>query len=305
LITLEFVGFAAISGFTIFLGLPVAIMKNVSARSKGFLNAITIGVLIFILIEILPTAKNITESVVLNSSAVSGVEYVLALLLGLVVGIFALVGYEIRFIRIRRRRKEPENEFLGVVGTAGKKRSVGLGEAEASGIIMDTASLKSKVEASQGVSVHEGKQLALLIAIGIGVHNFTEGLAIGQSYVSAVAGTLAYLLILGFAIHNSTEGFGIAAPMAGYTPSYPYLLSLGLIGGAPTLIGALVGAIWPGNPLLLVFILSTAAGALIYIISGMFYVARRQTSNQLFMFGLFLGFIIAYGTDLWLAMLGA
>ena len=71
MITAELAILAAISGFTIFLGLPVAIMKRVTAKVKGFLNAITIGVLIFILIEVLPQAKTYTEAAArIASSAV-------------------------------------------------------------------------------------------------------------------------------------------------------------------------------------------------------------------------------------------
>ena len=57
-------------------------------------------------------------------------------------------------------------------------------------------------------------RLAMMIAIGVGAHNFSEGLAIGQSYVSGAIG-LAILLIIGFGAHNATEGFGIAGPLTG------------------------------------------------------------------------------------------
>ena len=56
-------------------------------------------------------------------------------------------------------------------------------------------------------------RLALLIAVGIGLHNFAEGLAIGQSAASGET-SLALLLVIGFGLHNATEGFGIVAPMA-------------------------------------------------------------------------------------------
>src|SRR5262249_30072544 len=80
-----------------------------------------------------------------------------------------------------------------------------------------------------------GSQLAPLIAIGIGVHNFGEGLAIGQA-ASAGEISLAVTLIVGFGLHNATEGFGICGPMTaeGTQPTWKYLVVLGLIGGAPT-----------------------------------------------------------------------
>ena len=87
-----------------------------------------------------------------------------------------------------------------------------------------------------------GKQLALLIAIGIGVHNFGEGLAIGQAAAND-ATALAVTLIVGFALHNATEGFGIVGPMSGEgtRPSWTFLALLGLIGGGPTFLGTLLG----------------------------------------------------------------
>jgi ZIP family zinc transporter len=303
MITPELVGLAAISGFTIFLGLPVAMMKRVGASLKGFLNAITIGVLIFILIEVLPTAKNYAEGAMISDSGV-GSGYVAALIGGLALGIFGLVAYEMRFIKVKQKR----NTSVSTNALVSKSTSVNIGSAQASGSVVPAATteLSPKPILAQLLASEEAKRLALTIAIGIGVHNFTEGLAIGQTYIASEASTIAisYLLIIGFAIHNSTEGFGIAAPMTGHIPSIRYLTVLGLIGGAPTFVGALVGAVWQTNDLMLTFFLALAAGALIYIIAGMFYVARRQTSNQLFMLGIFIGFLVAYGTDLFLALKG-
>src|SRR5947209_8815456 len=92
------------------------------------------------------------------------------------------------------------------------------------------------------------RRLALLIAVGIGLHNFAEGLAIGQSAATGQI-ALATLLVIGFALHNATEGFGITAPLAGDTgadgtlrrPSWGLLLLFGLIGGGPTFLGTAVG----------------------------------------------------------------
>jgi zinc transporter ZupT len=83
-------------------------------------------------------------------------------------------------------------------------------------------------------------QLALMVAIGIGLHNFGEGLAIGSAYsVGELA--LGTTLIVGFAIHNTTEGLAIVAPLASEKPRARALLGLGLIAGGPAVIGALVG----------------------------------------------------------------
>src|SRR5207253_10344622 len=94
--------------------------------------------------------------------------------------------------------------------------------------------------------VAAGRRLALMIAIGIGLHNFGEGLAIGGSAARGEVG-LATILMIGFALHNATEGFGITAPLAANAgddrrrPSWAYLLGLAAIGGGPTFIGTWVG----------------------------------------------------------------
>ena len=83
-------------------------------------------------------------------------------------------------------------------------------------------------------------QLALMVAIGIGLHNFGEGLAIGSAYaVGELA--LGAFLVVGFAIHNTTEGLAIVAPLANEKPRPGRLLGFGLIAGAPAITGALVG----------------------------------------------------------------
>lgn len=86
------------------------------------------------------------------------------------------------------------------------------------------------------------RRLASLIAVGIGLHNFGEGLAIGGSAAKGEI-TLATLLVIGFALHNATEGFGIVAPLAAADdrPSWGLLALLGLIGGGPTFLGTAVG----------------------------------------------------------------
>src|SRR3970282_1661486 len=72
--------------------------------------------------------------------------------------------------------------------------------------------------------------LALMIAIGIGLHNFGEGLAIGQAFVQGSL-ALAFTLVIGFGLHNATEGFGIVAPLSGEKPKLGFIALLGLIGG--------------------------------------------------------------------------
>ena len=121
-----------------------------------------------------------------------------------------------------------------------------------------------------------GMQLALLIAVGIGVHNFGEGLAIGQA---ATAGqvSLAVTLIVGFSLHNATEGFGICGPMSGEgtRPSWGFLALLGAIGGAPTFFGTVLGQAWSSEAMTVVFF-AVAAGSILYVVQELFAVNRKH-----------------------------
>ena len=109
-----------------------------------------------------------------------------------------------------------------------------------------------------------GLQLALMIAIGIGLHNLGEGLAIGSAYaVGELA--LGAFLVIGFAVHNTTEGIAIVAPLTRERPSLGRLLALGLIAGAPAIVGALVGASID-NAELSAFLIGVGVGAIVQVI---------------------------------------
>ena len=142
-----------------------------------------------------------------------------------------------------------------------------------------------------------------MIATGIGLHNFSEGLAIGQS---AGRGEIAFatVLIIGFGLHNATEGFGIVGPLAGgERPSWSFLGLVGLIGGGPTFLGTIVGYFFTSTPMSVLF-LSLAAGALVYILGELFYINRRPGTKFSAGLGLFIGFMFAYLTDLILVSVG-
>src|SRR5205085_10713357 len=108
-----------------------------------------------------------------------------------------------------------------------------------------------------------------LIAVGTGLHNFSEGLVIGQA-ARFGAISLATLLILGFGLHNATEGFGIAAPLtSGTRPSWVFLGLAGLIGGGPTFLGTVLGYSVQSEPVFVLF-LALAAGSIFYVIAELF-----------------------------------
>jgi ZIP family zinc transporter len=142
------------------------------------------------------------------------------------------------------------------------------------------------------------QSLSLAIATGLGLHNLSEGLAIGESaHVGAIAFT--GVLAAGFALHNITEGFGIAAPMTTETKpaSWRFLALAGLIGGGPTFVGTWIGYL-ASSPYFSVAFLAVAAGALLYVLNELFNLGRKLTSPPAFAWGLLLGFLTAYGTDL-------
>ena len=110
----------------------------------------------------------------------------------------------------------------------------------------------------------EGAHLALLVAVGIGLHNLGEGVAIGSAY-AAGALALGAFLVVGFALHNTTEGLAIVAPVAKTEPSLRRLALLGLIAGAPAVLGAWIGAA-AFNASLAAFLFGFGAGAIVQVI---------------------------------------
>ncbi|APX00466.1 ZIP family metal transporter [Arthrobacter sp. QXT-31] len=142
-------------------------------------------------------------------------------------------------------------------------------------------------------------RLALLIAIGIGLHNLGEGLAIGSAYaVGSLA--LGASLIVGFAIHNTTEGLAIVTPLAHEKPGLARLAMLGLIAGAPAILGTLIGAT-VYQPTLAAFLLGLGAGAVGQVAIKLLPMLRDgtgRTLTPLTVTGILLGLTIMFATGL-------
>jgi ZIP family zinc transporter len=265
----------AIAGLTIFIGLPVGRMHDVPQSFKAFLSATATGVLIFLLWDVLSDAIDPVDSA-LHASHWGRFSWLAALAFGgFAVGLLSLVYYD-SWMKARRRKS-----FLGP------------GAASA-----------GELERSHFVGLTPARWLALFIATGIGLHNFSEGLAIGQSAALGKL-SLAYVLVIGFGLHNATEGFGIVAPLTGDAepPSWRFLGAMGAIGGFPTFFGTLVGQAWTSTAVSVLF-LTLAAGSILYVVIELLNVCRLFSSKTVTAWGLLLGLTLGFATDFVLVAAG-
>ena len=144
-----------------------------------------------------------------------------------------------------------------------------------------------------------GGYLALMIAIGIGLHNLGEGLAIGSAYASGAL-ALGAFLVVGFAIHNTTEGLAIVAPLKTERPSLARLATLGLIAGAPAIVGSWIGAA-AFNPSLAALLFGVGVGAIAQVICQLVPAVRDSAGRVLHggaVAGMLAGVVVLYLTGL-------
>jgi ZIP family zinc transporter len=272
----------AIAGATIFLGLPLGRVDSLSPRVRNFLAALSAGILLFIFWDVVGASADMVENSLLAAKqGGSWSRFALYAVMG--AGGLALGALSLAWLEKALMRRRPLPPMAG--GSV----------AEASDVGLDTTALAD--QASRAALA-----LGMLIAIGIGVHNFSEGLAIGVASHSgeiALAGTL----IIGFALHNATEGFGIVGPLQGTRPSWTWLLVAGLIGGGPTFLGTMVGYRVSSAPLELAF-LTLAAGAILFVIGELWTGAVRRAPRNLVLAGVIAGFLLGFATDLVLVFAG-
>ena len=271
-----------LAGATILLGLPVGRLRRPAPALRAVLNATAVGILLFLFWDVLSAAWEPIDAALGRihdgqGGLADALGYGVLAAAGLAAGLLGLVWYE---------------RWMGRTGRP--QRRIGPGAMT----VGEPALRRRELSAWS-----PARRLALLIAVGIGLHNFAEGLAIGQSAASGEI-ALATLLVVGFALHNATEGFGIVAPLAGEAdedgnpgrPSWGLLLLLGLIGGGPTFVGTAVGHSFTSQPLALLF-LTLAAGSILYVICQLLGVAARNRRTDLLAYGLLAGLLAGFLTD--------
>ena len=165
-------------------------------------------------------------------------------------------------------------------------------------LILQVVSARSSGDDAQGHWL-----VAFLVAIGVGLHNLGEGLAIGASYALGEA-SLGAFLIVGFMLHNTTEGLAIVAPVARDNPSLKKLFGLGLIAGVPTIFGAWIGGL-AYSPIWATLFLSAGVGAIIQVVLVLYRMVARQSEvvwTPLTASGFMTGLLLMYGTGLLVAI---
>lgn len=220
--------------------LPVAIglmfypaMRNMGASGMGFVLALTVGMLVFLLIDMYFEALELAAA---SAAIFQGPAMVL----------LAALSTFLLLMAIGRRRGRPQ-----------------------------------------------GLALAFFIALGIGIHNFGEGLAIGAAFAAGSAG-LGTFLVLGFAIHNVTEGIGIAAPIVRNRPPLWCFAALTLVAGGPAVFGMWLGSLAYG-PQWSALALGVGAGAILQVIvevSAYFLRDARQDGRSWLTVPVLSGFLV-------------
>jgi ZIP family zinc transporter len=268
----------ALAGFTIFLGLPVGRLELLSARARVALAMFSVGVLVFLLVDVLGHGFELTEDAVSDfKDGTAGFEHAAGFSL-LLVGGFALGSAGLGILERRIRPAAPRPPIAG-----GATEALTVDDHRIAAMHADAARARAL-------------QTGLIIATAIGLHNLAEGLAIGVSARADEIG-LATVLIIGFALHNATEGFGIVGPLGDVKPSWRWLVLAGLIGGGPTFVGAMIGYEVTSDPLELVFY-AVAGGAILYVIGEIWHGMRRYGHRELGLVLLATGFAAGVLTDL-------
>lgn len=260
-----FMTLTAVMGLSIFLSLPIVYSKRAQGRWATGLNAAAIGILVFLLADVFSDVSPILYP----SGYVANPTY--------------SVAFGVAFLAA----------FLGLYFVDNLPRAVS----------------SSPATGTAGATLPSGdrgpRTTALIIALGIGLQNLTEGLVFGVNWTAGAIGILAVVFV-GFFLQNVTEGFPIASPFLGTNVKRGVSMMVGLflVGGLPTLIGGAIGYYW-SNDLFLVIFDALAIGAIAYVILPMLRVAFRTLEtreasirrNRLVYIGAMVGFLIGFAVN--------
>jgi len=232
-------------------------MSRISKQWYNFFLSLTVGLLVFLAVDALKEAFEITETI---AGAFRGEVLIVTATVATILVLMML-----------------SNRLTGKTVTVG----------------------------TTGVSTKQlyGLSLSYMVAIGIGLHNLGEGLAIGAA-VAVGALALSKFLVVGFAIHNTTEGLAIIAPIAKQKARIMHLLALGLIAGGPTIIGTWIGG-FTYMPVASILFLAIGAGAIFQVVYSIFNWMNKEMESKITaphnIAGFIVGIVIMYLTGLLVA----
>jgi zinc transporter, ZIP family len=260
-----FIALTAAMGLSIFLSLPIVYSRRAQGRWAVGLNAAAIGILVFLLADVFSDVSTLLYP----SGYVADLRYSVAFGIAFLVAFLGLYAVD-NLPRPAPRGLAPEDPAEGSVRPESGPRAT-----------------------------------ALIIALGIGLQNLTEGLVFGVNWTVGTVGILAVVFV-GFFLQNVTEGFPIASPFLGTSArrSVATMVGLFLVGGVPTIVGGAIGYFW-SNDLFLVIFDALAIGAIAYVILPMLRVAFRPLASRelsvrrdrLVYLGVMVGFVIGFAVN--------
>jgi zinc transporter, ZIP family len=278
------------TGVTFEREIPVAV-----ATPRPTLKFLGVFALIGLYVGVIPVALGLLWYPLMSRVGRTGMQFLLALTVGLLAYLFvdtAFDGLEAA-LTIPGSLQGPALFVFGAIAAFLALDLVG-------------AWLKQRSSTRMDATMSLGWTLAVLIATGIGLHNFGEGLAIGSAFALGELG-LGTLLIVGFTLHNTTEGLAIVAPLAKRPASEPVglrrLVQLGLIGGVPTILGAWLGAFFQSQVVSVLF-LALGVGAIAQVTRQIVMQSARDHGiaaylrDRAVVAGLAAGVLIMYTTGL-------
>lgn len=254
------IGVTSSSGIETTFEVPAAI-ETEGATVEGFLGYALIG----FLVGVLPVALGLAWLPSLRRASPNWI----ACFMALTAGLLTFLAFDALAEALELQAALP-SAFQGVglivLGVAGSYLALAW--------VGQWLSRRGKERDASEPGLVAGAALALLVAIGIGLHNFGEGLAIGSSFALGEL-ALGSFLIIGFMVHNVTEGLGIAAPLAKSSVSLGRLAALGLIAGAPAIVGAWIGGFLTNEVLGVLFFAIAVGAALQVVVEVGRYVAKK------------------------------